>query len=216
MSMQRRTGVAIGAAVSMLAVGSVWSSSYAAFTATTSNDADSWQAGTVTLADDATGSALFSTANAGNIAPGGAGEKCITVEYGGSLDANVRVYADTTGYTRNALADQLLVTITQGSANGNSGFGDCTDFVPDTLDGMQTGNVVSTRPFSTFAGVTDWATASIVWSLSGEEGWTPIGLPPGYYETKVYKIEWSLPSSVDNSAQGQSFSLGFVWEAQDA
>src|SRR5690349_12493359 len=83
------TAIAIPAAVIAAGV-LVSTSSYAAFSDTTANEQNTWRAGSVDLADDATGRALFTVPNA---KPGDGGANCIAVTSTGSLASQVRLYA---------------------------------------------------------------------------------------------------------------------------
>ncbi len=68
----------------------VWHTSYAAFTATTDNNGNSFRSGSVTLTNDRPSSVMF---NATGMAPGNPITKCITVEYTGSVPATVTMAA---------------------------------------------------------------------------------------------------------------------------
>src|SRR4051794_38794845 len=72
--------------IALIAVGvcgaMVLSATNAAFTATTTNGANSFGAGTVALSDDDSGNALF---NLSGLKPGDSMNQCITVSYTGSL-----------------------------------------------------------------------------------------------------------------------------------
>jgi len=104
-----RTTVQAATAVTVLLVVSalVFGTSRAAFSATTTNPNNSWDSGTVTLTDDQSGSALFTSTD---MVPGDEANNCIEVTYGGSsfdLTA-VRLYATVTDA---GLADDFDVVI---------------------------------------------------------------------------------------------------------
>src|SRR5436309_10541559 len=81
---------------------------FSAFSSTTSNPGNEFKAGTVTLADNDTGTALYNNQAA---KPGTTVTSCINVTYTGSLDADVRLYVpDTIG----ALGPYTNLTITPG------------------------------------------------------------------------------------------------------
>src|SRR5258708_6951108 len=63
----------------------VWRTSSALFAGTTTNTSNSWATGTVSLSDDAAGTALFSSATDGGLSGGQSITKCIKVTYGGSI-----------------------------------------------------------------------------------------------------------------------------------
>ena len=99
------------ALVSILVVGVAGSvagsGTFSAFSSTTANPGNSFTAGTVTISDNDSGSSMLSLSNA---KPGDSTTGCITTTYTGSLSANVRLYASTTG----TLAPYLNLTVTQG------------------------------------------------------------------------------------------------------
>jgi hypothetical protein len=168
--------------------------SYAAFSANTNNAANNWTSGTVALADDDSGAAMF---NATNLKPGSQGSKCITVTSSGTLPSVVRLYGAGSATTK-ALNTYLDVTITAG--NGGS-FGSCTGFTP-----LGSGANVFTGTLAAFAAqASDYATGLGNWATTG-----------GANETRSYKIDYTLSSSAPNTAQGGSASIGFTWEAQNS
>ncbi len=92
----RRTvlSVAVPAGLVMsLAV--TWGSTHAAFTASTDNVGNSWQTGSVVLADSDSEAALFSTALDSALKPGSTGSRCIRLDYTGSLPADIHMYVGT-------------------------------------------------------------------------------------------------------------------------
>lgn len=119
--------VVFGAAC-LLSAGTV-----AAYTATTQNPTDQIQAGSVSLSDNDSGSAMLGLTNAGS---GASDRSCIKVTSNGSLPTAVRLTAGSTG----SLSSHLNVRIARGS--GAAGFDDCTGFVPDSRDYYGLGNGV--------------------------------------------------------------------------
>lgn len=99
---------------------------YAAFFSVTSNDGNgagtgnSIDAGTVDLHDNDSGSAMFVLSGMRPTDP--AVSSCITVNYTGSLDSQVGLYAAVTG----SLAPYLNLTVWAGEST--SGFGNCGTF----------------------------------------------------------------------------------------
>jgi predicted ribosomally synthesized peptide with SipW-like signal peptide len=66
---------------------------WSAFSDTTSNEANSFESGSVTIGDDDSGSAMFSLTG---MKPGDpAVSRCLDVTYTGTLDAQVRMYGAT-------------------------------------------------------------------------------------------------------------------------
>ncbi|MEX0152962.1 TasA family protein [Microbacterium sp. LMI1-1-1.1] len=170
----------------------VSSSSYAAFSDTTSNDGNSWRAGTVQLDDDDAGQALFTVPNA---KPGDGGTTCITVTSTGSLASDVRLYAvDATG--SNALPDHLALAVEVGTGGGS---GSCDGFQPE-------GDAV-------FRGTVAQFTSAHTSFADGAPSWNPTGAPP---ESRTYRFSWQLDADAPNSVQGGTASTTFVWEAQNS
>lgn len=100
---------------------------YSAFSSTTSNSANSFAAGTVNIADNDAGTALYAVTGA---APGLVVQKCIKVTYTGSLDADVRLYTTSAIGT---LGPYVNLTITPGTQSVST-FPDCTGFTADGAD----------------------------------------------------------------------------------
>jgi hypothetical protein len=104
-----RTKVQLVTAITVLLILSslVYGTSRAAFSATTTNPANSWDSGTVTLTDSQAGTALFASTN---MVPGDQINNCVEVTYGGnSYDLTpIRFYATVTD---GGLADDLDVVV---------------------------------------------------------------------------------------------------------
>lgn len=184
----------VGIPISLLASGLIVSTaSYSAFTADTSNPADNWTTGTVQLADDDAGTALFTVTG---LKPGLTGSNCIRVTSTGTLPAAVKLYA-TGPATTNALSAALTLTIEQGIGGG---FGSCSGFTADTV-----GGTLFTGPLSTFALPTSGYS-------NGVGSWTTTGTGT---ESKVYRISYTLPTSTPSTAQGLTTTATFTWEAQN-
>src|SRR4029453_7408326 len=97
---------------------------YSAFSGTTSNPGNSFQAGTVVIGDNDAGTALYNVTNKG---PGEYAESCIKVTYTGSLGATVKLYRSnfTSGTGLDAYID---LSITKGTGNQFN----CSDFSGST------------------------------------------------------------------------------------
>ena len=178
-------------AAAFLLVGAlVVTASRATFTATTSNSANTFAAGDVTLSDDDSATALFDVAN---MEPGDSTTDCIVATYQGSIDdpSPVRLYSG--GYTDSGdFADYLNLTIAEGSGGS---FGDCTGFVAGAT--IETGGTVADFD-STH---TDYA--------SGAGTWDPAGTP----ESTTYRVTVELDPTTPNSEEGESVTaLTFTWE----
>ncbi len=182
---------AIGAALLVVAL-MIISASRAPFTASTNNSANSVAAGTVTLTDDDSGSAMFSISD---IVPGQSEERCILVSYGGAVanPAPVKLYSS--GYADTGdFADYLNVTIDEGTGAIT---GDCSGFVLENT-------IVSGGNLSAFdAAHVDYATGAGVWD--------PASTP----ETKSYRVTLQLDPLTPDAEQGEAVSnLVFTWEVQ--
>ena len=185
----RAAAVAVSAVViGMVGSGTmVWTASQAAFTATTTSPANTWNAGTVVLTDDDLGVAMFT---ATNLKPGSTGTKCLAVTYTGNLTANVKLYATAATGT---LMPHLDLVIDEGPTGT---YADCTGFTvaATPYTGTLT-NFQSTR--------TNYATG--VGNFNGATNPT----------TKVYRITWTLNASTPNNVQGGTATATFTWEAQN-
>jgi hypothetical protein len=168
----------------------VWQASQAAFTATTVNPANSWTAGTVTLTDDDTGTAMFA---ATGLTPGSTGTKCIEVTYNGTIAASgVRLYGGSTPGTPD-LSPYLDLTIDEGS--GATFAAGCGSFV--------LGSNLYTGTLGTFASTrTNYA--------SGVSAWAPAAAGA----KKVYRFTYTLDAATPDSAQGGTATATFNWEAR--
>ena len=188
-----RLRLAVGLGIAVLAglLGSgvlVWRGTAALFTATTSNPGNSWTAGTVALADDDTGSALFTAAG---LVPGDQGENCITVDYTGDVATAVKLYA--TSFTdAGSLAQYVDLVVEEGSGGG---YGDCTGFVAG-------GAPIWSGSLDTFAaGSTGYANGVGTWS-------------PSAAGSTVYRIAWTLDPATPTGMQGVTTGLTFRWESR--
>jgi hypothetical protein len=185
------TALCVGALGSLAAMGV-----FGAFSATTSNAGNTITAGTVAIADNDAGAAMYSIANA---KPGESVSKCIKVTYTGSLDADVRIY---TTSTIGALGQYVDLTITPGTQTTPS-FPSCTGFTADAGGALYTGtlqNFGSTK--NSYAnGVVDYPGTGTKWTTN---------------EAVVYQVTATLQSSAPESAQGATTgSHTFTWEARN-
>jgi hypothetical protein len=169
------------------ATGMVYRATSAAFTASTTNTANSWAAGTVTITDGASG-VLF---NVSNLKPNDSASKCIVVSYGGSLNADVRFYIPTT-YTGN-LGTYLTLQVDEGTGNQSN----CGDFVLGST--LTSGSSLATVAAASH----NFATGLSLWAPAGAGN-----------ATRTYKVTWTLQD--DNLAQNQTLTgVVFTWEARN-
>lgn len=160
----------------------------AAFSDQTGSTGNQFQAGTVALSDDDSGSALFD--GAGLLAPGDVEVGCIEVTYSGSLDAEIRLYGAVTGGT--GLEAYLDVTVERGT-------GDCSSFG------------TATEVWGAADGDLGAFLAAATAYTNGVDSWTPTG--GGGDDTVPYRF--TITQQDDNAAQGLSSVVGFTWEAQN-
>ncbi|MGW6130772.1 hypothetical protein ACWFNE_12175 [Cellulomonas sp. NPDC055163] len=212
---RRRRPLSAVLAATVLIGGSafVWQSTYAAFSARTTNPANSWAAGNVNLSDSRggpmTGTAMWSSGTASNLKPGSTSTKCIRVTYGGSLAANVRMFVATGDLTGTGLGSYLRFTVdegTQGSAD------DCADF-----GGTVTRLYNSGTPGTTTAGADGSDSAMTLATFAGTKTNYSNGVstwaPATAGQTRTYRITWTVLD--DNAAAGTTATASFTWEAQN-
>jgi hypothetical protein len=190
---RRRNGaIAVAAAVVAGLLGSgalVWSGTNAAFTSTTSNGANNWTAGAVTIADDDSSTAMF---NATGLVPGSTGSKCIKVTYSGNVTAAVKLYVSASSGT---LAPYVDLVVEEGTAGGNTGdFSSCGSFSGTTIYSGTLSDMASTKT----------AFASGVGSFA----------PTAATQFKVFKFTYTLNASTPDAQQSATCSATFQWESQ--
>ncbi len=185
------TALCVGALGSFAAMGV-----FGAFSATTTNAGNTITAGTVAIADNDAGAAMYSITNA---KPGESVSKCIKVTYTGSLDADVHIY---TSSTIGALGQYVDLTITPGSQTTPT-FPSCTGFTPDSGGALYTGTLANfgTTKSSYANGVVDYPGSGTKWATN---------------ESVVYQVTATLQSSAPEAAQGATTGAHtFTWEARN-
>jgi hypothetical protein len=205
-----KTGLTVAALLASAVV--ILQPSYAAFTGSTSNPANSWSAGTVTLSDDdgggtpATGTAMFTPTN---LKAADTGSHCIKVTFGGSFSAPgqaVRLYVDpgvTIGGT--GLQTYLNLTIEQDTTGGGGGsYSSCTGFNGGTYIYSRTVPTASNGTLDYFiTNKNSWA--------NGVGTWQPTLAAP----TATYRFTYTVVS--DDNAQNLIVSaVKFKWEAHSS
>ena len=186
------TALCVGALGSLAAMGV-----FGAFSATTSNAGNTITAGTVAIADNDAGAAMYSIPNA---KPGESVSKCIKVTYTGSIDADVHIY---TPSTIGSLGQYVDLTITPGT-QATPTFPSCTGFTPDAGGALYTGTLQNfgTAKGSYANGVVDNpGTVATKWVAN---------------DSVVYQVTATLQSSAPDVAQGLTTgSHTFTWEARN-
>lgn len=181
-------GLLAGSAAAVLAVVGV---SNAAFTGTTSNASNTWEAAKVELKDDDAEKAMFETTG---MLPGESVTHCIEVEYTGTTFklTPIKLYAE--AGTATDLAPHLDVTVEQGT--GATFSADCDGFTGGT-------KIIDNKPLST-------VTSTNIDFDSGVGTFTPAS-----GSTKVaYKFVITLGADTPDEAQGKSAGATFTWEIQ--
>lgn len=185
------TALCVGALGSLAAMGV-----FGAFSSTTTNAGNTITAGTVSIADNDAGAAMYSISNA---KPGESVSKCIKVTYTGSLDADVHIY---TTSTIGALGQYVELTITPGTQTTPT-FPSCTGFVADSGGALYTGTLANfgTTKNSYATGVVDYPGTGTKWASN---------------ESVIYQVTATLQSSAPEAAQGATTGAHtFTWEARN-
>lgn len=172
---------------------------YAAFVATTANDGNSIEAGSVKLVDN-DGDAAVVSFTAGT--PGTVHSGCIKVTYDGSLPARVRLFGNTTS---GGLEGYLDLKVTRGAYDPSEpSFNSCTNFQADATDYIGAGSGVLYD--GTLAGFPDDYASGLVDPTSGSpESWTS-------GEVHVYRLDVEVQDDI--AAEGLSATQAFTWEAR--
>jgi hypothetical protein len=165
---------------------------YSAFTSQANNPNNRVTAGTVTLADNDGGTALYDLTAA---KPGDSQTSCIRVLYTGSLSADVKLYTpDSIG----ALGPDVNLKIEPGTQASPS-FPSCTGFTPDGAAIFDA--ALSTFPTTYAGGVSDYPGAGSAWTNG---------------DAVVYRVTATLSASAPDSAQGATTGLHTIrWEARN-
>lgn len=185
-----RTGAKLGLTMLILALlgAVVGFGTFSAFSATTENADNDFDAGTVTITDDDSGDAMMSLSDA---KPGDSDTGCIVVTYTGSLPSSVRLYG-TTGGT--GLDQYLDLTVTRGTIAAPS-FDSCAGFTPDAGGGVIYSGTLAGYPDAYAAGLVD-----------PDGSWTS-------GEARAYRFSVSVQD--DGGAQGLNATQIFTWEARN-
>ena len=168
---------------------------FSAFSSTTVNSGNDFAAGTVYIADNDTGSAMY---NVTDQVPGDIVERCITVTYTGSMDADVKLYGSAVG----ALGDYIDLQIEKGTGAVPFGAG-CAGFSSDgTVYNDTLGNFASTH--------TGWGNGLVV---------NP-GAQTEWVQNDAVVFRFTLTLQDDNNANGGAVPLStgahsYTWEAQN-
>lgn len=209
----RRGVLAVAVPVGLVAsLALTWGSTYAAFSASTDNDGNSWQTGSVVLDDSASGTALFTSAENGALTPGSARSRCIRIDYTGDLAADIRMYVGTPAGGVTTLDPYLVMSVERGAdvTAATTVTAGCSGFTPTATPTF----LYNSRQAD--AGAADASS----WTLDGlktAHGDHASGLvvsaatAPGTYLT--LRISYAVLD--DNGAQASESSATFTWEARN-
>jgi hypothetical protein len=199
--------------VGLLLAGSlVWQSTAAAFTATTDNTGNTWQAGSVTLTDSDAGSALFDSAANGALRPGSNRSRCIRVDYTGDLTADIRLSVTTPTAGAVTLDNYLMMSVERGRDVAAG-----TVVNPDCSTGF-TSNTTPTFLYNTASATT--GTADQTKTLGALKTAAPDyanGLRAGTSVAGGTSLTFRIGYWVldDNAAQSKRSTATFTWEARN-
>jgi hypothetical protein len=175
----------------------VWQGSNAAFSATTDNTGDAWATGNLVLTNNGGGTVYAGTTSAlfteTNLKPGNTGFKCITVQSGGSLAGNLRLFRGAiTGTNSAALSAVLDVTLDAVAVSSSTNVqANCTGYTGGSSGALYNGTL-DAMP-TTYAGASGIAVA-------------------GGTQRVAYRIGWTLNSGAGNSVQSSSAAANLMWE----
>ena len=197
----------------LLAATVVWQSTSAAFTASTDNAGNTWQAGSVAIADSDSGTALFNSTNDGGLSPGSTRSRCIRVDYTGDLPADIRLYVTTPGLA--TLDPYLVMSVERGanvSATAPFDAGCSTGFTatatPTFLFNTAQANTPSADKTKTLSAL---KTAAPDYAR-GLPVATPLGTTVAPGTSLTFRITYSVLD--DNDAQTKRSTASFTWEAR--
>ena len=173
-----------------VAVALVWQSSYAAFSSTTDNGVNTWNAGSIALTDNDSNAVMF---NVSAIKPGDTASKCIVVNKTGDLAGAVKLYGAGL-VTTNALSSHLDIVVQQGT--GTAAGGSCGDFTASGAN-VYSGTLAGFTATAFTGGYGDWA-------------------PAAGASSRTYRFTYTLNTNTPTTAQGGSAGVRFVWEAQNS
>lgn len=209
----RRTMLAVAVPVGLvLSAALTWSSTYAAFSASAGNTGNTWQTGTVVLADNDSGAALFASADNGALKPGSTRSRCIRIDYSGDLQADVRMYV-TTPTAGAATLDPYLVMSVERGADVSAG----TTVAADCTTGF-TQNATRTFLFNTHQADDPLADQSMTMArLKSEKGTYATGLVVDGTTDQGTSLTLKITYVVRdvNDAQNTTSEATFTWEARN-
>ena len=199
MQTQTKTRKMLLTALTVMVVGSIVAfGTFSAFSSSTENPGNNFDAGTVAISDNDAGSALY---NVTNRKPGQITEKCIKVTYNGTLASDVKLYnpdavnADVADYT------DLVITSGIGEET------DCSDFDDDTSN-----PTVYSGELDDFQSAHDSYANGLVDNPLAQTKWDAD-------DTVTYRFSVTLQdNNAANAGTGTGYESGahkYVWEARN-
>ncbi len=211
-SRARRTVLPVAVPVGLvMSLAVTWGSTHAAFTASTGNVGNSWQAGSVALDHSQRSSALFTTVDDGALGPGSSRSSCIRLDYTGSLPADIRMYAGTPSSGSDTLDPYLVMSVERGAdvTSTTTVAADCTaGFTPATSPALY-----NTQQASAPAADTTKTLAHLKTTHPDYQNGVVVSenTAPNTYLT--LRITYAVKN--DNGAQNTQSSATFTWEARN-
>jgi hypothetical protein len=193
----------IAPAVGLLAAGLlVWQGSYAAFSATTTDNTNAWSTGSLVLTNNG-GTATYQAATTASfggtsLKPGSTGTTCLTVKSAGNAAGSMAMYRNALVDSSPSLGTQIQLTVTAATVTSDV-LANCTGF---PTSGTTT--IATSQPLSTFAGT--YATG------------VPVAVASGASILTAYKVVWTFVTTGttpgDTALMGKTVTAGFTWELQ--
>lgn len=178
----------VGAVATVAGIGT-----FSAFSATTVNAGNTFDAGTVVISDNDAGTAMYNVSGA---KPNDVVVRCIRVTYTGSLPSTVKLYTTT---PVNAFGQYVTLAIDKGSMPTGTAFPSCVGFTSEAsvFNGTLSSFAAGDTSFATGAGANPGAQTQ--WNLN---------------DTLVYRFTLTMQ---DNplAVGGSSGTHSFTWEAQN-
>jgi hypothetical protein len=200
---RRRVVRATAPAFGLLAAGLlVWQGSYAAFSATTQDNSNTWSSATLSLTNDggvAAAYAATTTATFGgaNLKPLATGTTCLTVKSVGTSAGSMAMYVSSLVDSAPSLGAQIKLTI-DAAPTASEVVANCTGFPAVGVTNVATNVALTALPVTYATGV-------------------PVAVATGTVLT-AYKVTWTFATTGsnpgDNLLQGKTVTAGFTWELQ--
>ncbi len=187
-------------------------STHAAFTASTDNVGNSWQTGSVVLADSDSEAALFSTTTDSALKPGSTRSRCIRLDYTGSLPADIHMYAGTPNAGATTLDPYLVMSVERGTdvTAATTVAADCTTgftrtSTPTFLYNTQQADGSSADPSRTLAHL----------KATHRDHGSGLVVSTGTVQNTYLTLRITYAVKNDNGAQNTQSSATFTWEARN-